>query len=89
MVLCPLGFVADHVEVLYDLDEEAGSVCRAIGLDMRRAAAVNDHPLFLDMLADVVRKAWRRYARGRALPIVPPIPPPRTEPPPPAPPAAP
>ena len=62
VVLCPLGFVADHVEVLYDLDEEAGNVCRAIGLDMRRAAAVNDHPLFLDMLADVVRQAWRRYA---------------------------
>ena len=84
VVLCPLGFVADHVEVLYDLDEQAGGVCRAIGLDMRRAAAVNDHPLFLDMLADIVRAAWRRYAAGRALPIVPPAPPRRTEPPPPA-----
>ncbi len=84
VVLCPLGFVADHVEVLYDLDTEAGDVCRAIGLDMRRAAAVNDHPLFLDMLADVVRTAWRRYAAGRPLPLVPSAPPPRTEPPPPA-----
>ena len=84
VVLCPLGFVADHVEVLYDLDEEAGDVCRAIGLDMRRAAAVNDDPLFLDMLADVVRAAWQRYAAGRALPIVPSGPPPRTELPPPA-----
>ena len=84
VVLCPLGFVADHVEVLYDLDAEAGEVCDAIGLEMRRASAVNDHPLFLDALADVVRAVWRRYATGRALPIVPPVPPPRTEPPPPA-----
>lgn len=83
-VLCPLGFVADHVEVIHDLDREAGGVCKKIGLDMRRAAAVNDHPLFLDMLADVVRQTCGRYGAGRALSIVPPTPPSRTEPPPPA-----
>jgi ferrochelatase len=46
--------VADHIEVLYDLDREAAQVCRDIGLAMTRAAAVNDDPLFLDMMADVV-----------------------------------
>jgi ferrochelatase len=55
-VLCPIGFVCDHVEVLYDLDREAADVCRAIGLPMTRAEAVNDDPLFLDMMADVVMK---------------------------------
>ena len=53
-VLCPIGFVCDHIEVLYDLDHEAADVARSIGLPMTRAAAVNDDPVFLDMMADVV-----------------------------------
>ena len=69
-VLCPIGFVCDHIEVLYDLDREAAEVCRAIGLQMVRAEAVNDDPLFLDMMADVVLRTIRRYERGRPLPIV-------------------
>ena len=70
VVLCPIGFVCDHIEVLYDLDREAAEVCRAIGLRMVRAEAVNDDPLFLDMMADVVLRTIRRYERGRPLPIV-------------------
>jgi len=58
-VLCPVGFVCDHIEVLYDLDREAAEVCTSIGLPMTRAAAVNDDPLFLDMMADVVLKTVR------------------------------
>ena len=69
-VLCPIGFVCDHIEVLYDLDREAAEVCREIGLWMVRAEAVNDDPLFLDMLADVVLRTIRRYQGGRPLPIV-------------------
>ena len=69
VVLSPLGFVADHIEVLYDLDYEANTTCKEIGLFMRRAAAVNDHPLFLDMLADVIRKTTLRYSSGLPLSI--------------------
>lgn len=69
-VLCPIGFVCDHIEVLYDLDREAAEVCREIGLAMVRAESVNDDPLFLDMMADVVLKTIRRYERGRPLPII-------------------
>jgi len=69
-VLCPIGFVCDHIEVLYDLDHEAAGVCREIGLPMTRAAAVNADPLFLDMLTDVVLRTVRRHASGRPLPIV-------------------
>ena len=58
-VLCPIGFVCDHIEVLYDLDREAADVAREIGLPMTRAAAVNDDPLFLDMMADEVLKISR------------------------------
>ena len=68
-VVCPIGFVADHIEVLYDLDTEAAGVCREIGLPMARAESVNDDPLFLDMMADVVVKTIERFAPGRPLPL--------------------
>jgi ferrochelatase len=68
-VICPIGFVCDHIEVLYDLDREAADVGRQIGLSMARAEAVNDDPLFLDMMADVVLRTIARYARGRPLPV--------------------
>jgi ferrochelatase len=69
-ILCPVGFVCDHVEVLYDLDREAAEVCASIGLQMVRAEAVNDDPLFLDMMTDVVLRTIRRYERGRPLRII-------------------
>jgi ferrochelatase len=70
-VVCPVGFICDHIEVLYDLDREAADVCRRIGLPMARAESVNDDPQFLDMMADVVMKTIERYQRGRPLGIVP------------------
>jgi ferrochelatase len=66
-VICPIGFVCDHVEVLYDLDVEAAQVCRNVGLPMARAATVNDDPLFLEMMADEIVKTWARYRTGRPL----------------------
>jgi len=54
-VVVPIGFVCDHVEVLYDLDVEARRVAAAAGLSLHRAAAVNDHPEFIAMLAELVR----------------------------------
>ena len=68
-ILCPIGFICDHIEVLYDLDREAADVCREVALPMVRAEAVNDDPLFLDMMADVVLQTIRRHASGRPLPI--------------------
>ena len=69
VVLCPIGFICDHIEVLWDLDHDAANVCRDIGLTMVRAEAANDDPLFIDMMADLVKKAIARYERGRPLPI--------------------
>ncbi len=66
-VICPIGFVCDHIEVLYDLDTEAAQVCRDVGLPMARAATVNDDPMFLEMMADEVLKTWGRYRSGRPL----------------------
>lgn len=56
VVVAPIGFVCDHVEVLYDLDVEARATARAAGLALHRAQTVNDHPAFIAALADVVRR---------------------------------
>lgn len=71
VVLCPVGFLCDHVEVLYDLDVEAADTCRESGILVERAEAVNVHPRFIDALADAVQEVWARYSTGRPLPIVP------------------
>jgi ferrochelatase len=59
-VICPIGFVCDHIEVLWDLDTEAAAVCREIGLTMVRAETVNADPRFIEMMADVVLATCRR-----------------------------
>jgi ferrochelatase len=56
-VIVPIGFVCDHVEILYDLDVEARGVAEERGLTIHRAAAVNDHPRFMALLARLVGAA--------------------------------
>jgi len=51
VVLVPLGFLCDHVEVLYDLDIEAAKVAREAEVTMIRAATVGEHPKFIEMIA--------------------------------------
>jgi protoporphyrin/coproporphyrin ferrochelatase len=53
-VVVPIGFLCDHVEVLYDLDIEAAEVAREVGVRMERAPTVGDHPLFIEMMASIV-----------------------------------
>ena len=57
MVVAPIGFVCDHVEVLYDLDVEARWIAAEHGVTLHRAPAMNAHPEFVAMLADLVRGA--------------------------------
>ena len=54
VVVCPAGFVADHLEVLYDLDVEARAAAAALGLPFARTAAPNADPAFIAALAEVV-----------------------------------
>ena len=54
-VVVPIGFVCDHIEVLYDLDTEARGIAERNGLNMIRAQTVNAHPHFIQMIAEVVR----------------------------------
>jgi len=69
-VVYPAGFISDHIEVLYDLDSEAAAVAREIGVGMVRARTVNDHPAFLDTMADVVMRTVTRYDGARPLELV-------------------
>ena len=69
-VLAPIGFLCDHIEVLYDLDVEAAAACAEMGLPMTRAASVGEHPAFIEALADTVIGLYERHATGRPLPIV-------------------
>jgi ferrochelatase len=55
LVVAPIGFVAEHVETLYDLDIEARAHAAKLGADFVRVPAPNDDPAFVDMLAELVR----------------------------------
>jgi protoporphyrin/coproporphyrin ferrochelatase len=54
VVIAPIGFVCDHVEVLYDLDTEAMQRAESLGIRLTRAATLGAHPSFLQALADAV-----------------------------------
>jgi protoporphyrin/coproporphyrin ferrochelatase len=56
LLLAPIGFVCDHVEVLYDLDIEAAKIAKDRGLTIKRASCPNDHPTFILMMADVIER---------------------------------
>jgi protoporphyrin/coproporphyrin ferrochelatase len=56
VVLCPCGFVSDHLEVLYDIDIEAARLAAKLDLPLVRTASPNDDPKFLDTLAAVAAR---------------------------------
>ncbi|HTG80402.1 MAG TPA: ferrochelatase [Geobacteraceae bacterium] len=58
MLMVPLSFVSDHIETLYEIDVQYGEEARALGIGtFRRSPSLNDAPLFIDCLADLVLKA--------------------------------
>jgi ferrochelatase len=59
VIVAPIGFVCDHVEVLYDLDIQAREVAEDLGLGFYRARCVNDHPLFIRMMGEIVEGQLR------------------------------
>ncbi len=54
-LVVPIGFVCDHTEVLFDIDVQAAANARAAGVALRRTASLNTSPLFVDLLASLVR----------------------------------
>jgi ferrochelatase len=57
VLLAPISFVCDHVEILFDLDLKARQAAEERKMGFYRACTVNDHPSFIRMMADVVRRA--------------------------------
>ncbi len=56
VVVSPIGFVSDHMEVKFDLDVEAAETARRLGLEFARAATAGTDPRFVSMIADLVRE---------------------------------
>lgn len=56
VILVPLGFISDHMEVLYDLDREAKELCQELGLTLVRAATPGTHPRFVEMIGELVQE---------------------------------
>lgn len=72
VVLAPVGFLSDHIEVLYDLDVEATALARQLAIPLVRAKTVLDHPTFLGGLCDMIEERLygqrERCAVGRLPP---------------------
>jgi ferrochelatase len=54
LVVAPIGFVCDHVEVLFDLDVEASQIAKEVGILLERASSATTHPAYIDALAQTV-----------------------------------
>jgi protoporphyrin/coproporphyrin ferrochelatase len=67
IVLAPIGFISDHMEVLYDLDVEARELCDSLALPMTRAKTVGVHPKFVAMIRELILERVSPNAERRAL----------------------
>lgn len=54
VVVVPIGFISDHMEVLFDLDTEVRECCDRLGINMVRAATVGTHPRFVQMIRELI-----------------------------------
>jgi protoporphyrin/coproporphyrin ferrochelatase len=59
VLVCPVGFVSDHLEILWDIDVEARERAAELGLELDRIESLNDDPAFVQALAELVRQAVR------------------------------
>jgi ferrochelatase len=71
VVVSPIGFISDHLEVVWDLDNEAAATARRLGLDFARAATPGTHPAFVAMVGELVRERLDGGVPRRALGAVP------------------
>lgn len=74
LVLVPIGFVSDHLEVLFDLDTEARELCEQLGIFMVRAATVGTHPRFVQMVRELVIERTEQHAEREILGNLGPVP---------------
>jgi protoporphyrin/coproporphyrin ferrochelatase len=67
VVVAPIGFISDHMEVLYDLDVEAQELCNELALPMKRAKTVGVHPKFIAMIRELILERMNPQLERRAL----------------------
>jgi protoporphyrin/coproporphyrin ferrochelatase len=56
VLVCPVGFVSDHLEIRWDIDVEAAELARELGVELARIEMPNDEPAFIAALAGIVRR---------------------------------
>lgn len=66
-VIAPIGFLSDHMEVLYDLDHEARDLCTELGMTMVRAGTVGCHPQFVAALRDLIEERLTGREKRQAI----------------------
>jgi ferrochelatase len=66
-VVAPVGFVSDHMEVLYDLDTEAAELCTELGVGLTRLPTVGTHPQFISMIVELIKERAGYTSTKRAL----------------------
>ena len=74
VVIAPIGFVSDHLEILFDLDTEARELCAELGLHMVRAQTVGTHPGFISMIRELILERMDESQPRRALGVLDPRP---------------
>lgn len=60
VLVAPVGFVSDHLEVLYDLDIEAKTVAKELDMRLMRIDSLNTDPLYMEALSDTIIKIWEK-----------------------------
>ena len=67
VVVAPIGFVSDHMEIIYDLDTEAMELCRELGVNMIRAGTAGTHPAFIEMIRELILERTNPETPRRAV----------------------
>ena len=66
VISIPVGFVSDHVELLFDIDQRAAQIAASLGMRLERPPALNDDPIFIGALAELVRARAAPWLSGAA-----------------------
>jgi len=72
VVVCPIGFISDHLEVLFDLDEESAERARELGMTYVRAGTAGVHPRFVEMIRELIEERMQANSVRLALGNLPP-----------------
>jgi protoporphyrin/coproporphyrin ferrochelatase len=67
VAIAPIGFVSDHMEIIYDLDTQARKLCEEVGLNMVRASTAGTHPAFIRMIRELILERTSARAPTRYL----------------------